>query len=246
MSTLPTSTRAALAALVLVVPAALLGPVWLQAPAGIALALILPGTALLGALRLGRDLDGPERALVVLGGSIAFDVLAGLALHLVGLSLTRTSWVVALAVVTVALGVAALGSPAQAGPRPRAMVGVRYWLVAASLPLLFFVVAIAVSAKSDSTTLADDEPRVVLTALRDSADPEQVTISVSARRDQIAGVLELDPEQGRTDEQSVTVDAGGTWSTSVQLPEDASMDITFIAGDLTRTVSVRAVPGATG
>ncbi len=65
------------------------------------LVLILPGYALTAAFFPARSLDIPEYVLFSLGLSLAVTAVAGLALHMLGLSLQANTWAITLTAITV-------------------------------------------------------------------------------------------------------------------------------------------------
>jgi hypothetical protein len=115
-----------------------LDPRLLGVPLGLLLLGVLPGVALADAL-FGPGGDLAERLLAVVGGSLATVVLGGLFLD-VTVGITRTSFAVFLATVTIAATATGALLPRQAdaqGPRPRIRI---------SLPeMIAIVVAIALT-----------------------------------------------------------------------------------------------------
>nr|BFE71386.1 hypothetical protein GCM10020092_046870 [Actinoplanes digitatis] len=102
------------------VAAVLLGPEVAAIADGLLLAFVLPGLALLGAVFSRRDLTAVERIVLTPALSMGVLILAGLAIHVVGLRIDRASWAVATGGVTlVALAVAWL-APRRA-PEPPAV-----------------------------------------------------------------------------------------------------------------------------
>jgi uncharacterized membrane protein len=69
-----------------------LAPTWLAAPAGLALALLLPGLALVRLLFRRRVLSGSEQFALVPALSLATIIVGGILMYAVGLRLTRGSW----------------------------------------------------------------------------------------------------------------------------------------------------------
>ena len=96
----------------------------LRLPAGLLLALGLPGYGLSRHLFSGRSLGRAEFAAGVLGLSLAAAILGGLLLNLVPGHLGRPAWAIFLASLTVACCAAAsLRDPAEPGPSYRALAG---------------------------------------------------------------------------------------------------------------------------
>ncbi|GAA2483171.1 DUF1616 domain-containing protein [Winogradskya humida] len=119
-------TRIVWAATTLSALAVLLGPQPLPIIGGLLLGLVLPGTALTGALLRDRTLTVVERVTLAPALSMAVLVVAGLVIYLCRLPLDRVTWTAATAGVTIAALIAALipsrspansrGVPGSAGP----------------------------------------------------------------------------------------------------------------------------------
>lgn len=80
----------------------LAGPAWLAVPGGLALAFLLPGFALTGALFARRVLTPLERSVLTPALSMAVMITSGLLLYVAKVGLARTSWTLATAGVTLA------------------------------------------------------------------------------------------------------------------------------------------------
>ncbi|GAA2582929.1 hypothetical protein GCM10010435_70860 [Winogradskya consettensis] len=118
----PLLTRIVWAATTLSALAVLLGPQPLPIIGGLLLGLVLPGTALTGALLRDRTLTVVERVTLAPALSMAVLVIAGLVIYLCRLPLDRVTWTAATAGVTIAALIAALipsrspaGSPITPG-----------------------------------------------------------------------------------------------------------------------------------
>jgi hypothetical protein len=115
-----------------------LGPQPLGVPFGLLVVGVLPGLALSDAL-FGAGGDPAERLLAVIGGSLATVVLSGLLLD-VTVGITRTSFAVLLAIVTIAAAAASALRPRQAGAqRPRLRIRISL------LEVIAILVAIALT-----------------------------------------------------------------------------------------------------
>jgi hypothetical protein len=164
------------AALALVAGVAVLaGPRPLAVPGGLLLAFVLPGTALLGVLFRRRTLTAVERAVLVPALSMGVLIVAGLAIHVVGLRIDRLAWTVATVGVTLAGVVAArllrrrtpvaVGPAASASPEiPPDPVGehtVRLAPpeIAAASTVVMSIVPAAVTAPDEQRAAADEQAR---------------------------------------------------------------------------------------
>lgn len=84
----------------------------LEIPAGLLLALVIPGYALTSTLFAGRELTREVVVLLSLGLSVCIDIVVGVALAIVGVDIGAGSWAAALATVTVLIAIVARRSPA--------------------------------------------------------------------------------------------------------------------------------------
>jgi len=219
------------------------GPSWLAAIAGIALVCVLPGLALLAALRPENALTGAERAMATLGLSLVVVIAGSLVLAAFRVPLDRGSWLAAAATATVLFALIAWARGGRSDVSPVSRSSVRPWLVPSGLAVVLMIGAIVLSVGSDRAQLERNQPAVALSAIRSTADPEQVTISIITGTAGFAGRLELTPLSGAGSVQTVDVDPEKTWRTTITVSENTSLqiDLASASGDEHRTVNVRPI-----
>ncbi len=232
-------------------------PAVLAVPAGLALALVLPGLALRRALFPGRALSTVERLMLVPALSLAVLVLGGLALFALGLPLHRATWAGltggvtlvawgAPAVVRLATGAAAPARRARvrpagpAAPRTAGRLVVPAALLGAVAVLAGAAWLSVASARATDSAVPVLELSVVpaLTAAGSStvdlaAGTRSAIVAVGGNQ-HAAGwyLLRLSGPDGYTRGLGVDVVAGGTWSRELTVPAGERVTVAlYRAGD---------------
>ena len=262
------SRRAALlvAAAALVAAGAVLwpAPAALRVPAGLLLALVLPGIALTGALFGVRVLSTVERLVLPPALSAAVLVIGGLGLYAAGVHLGRVSWTALTAGTTVAAGAAVLATRRlrrqHADPqsvtetamfgtvlvaeRERLTVRTVFWrLVPLALALLLVTGAAALAIRP---TTAGRQPFTAL-SLAPAADsvatqPNRRAVVLSVRCEENGDVgyaLRVAGDDGYQQTFAVTLPPGGTWTRTLQVPVTGTVTADLFMG--TTAVPYRTV-----
>jgi hypothetical protein len=229
-------TAAATAAAALVTG---LGLPWLRVVAGLPLVLVLPGYALSMFVvpRVPSRLSPVLwRGMWTVGLSLAVAVLGGLLLNLTPAGLTRVSWTILLAVVTlIALGAAAW---LRTGTERRAGTGRPTW-VAAGYPVA--ALALAGTAVGLAVVSGGWQHSPAFAQLWLVPAGERATLGVrSAYPDAQAFHLVLDSGTRPAGAWDFTLTAGQTWQRTVMAPAGQRVTalLTAIGNDQTETVAI--------
>jgi hypothetical protein len=205
-----------------------IGPAVLAVPAGLLLALVLPGLAAVRALFPSRALSWMERLVLVPALSLTVLVLGGLLINVAGVALNRLSWAALTGGVTVVAGVAGYLRSRQA-PYEEALslVSVPEQTTRRAPRLLALVLAgvVLTGAAWLSMRSAGAESSSVSTALS-IQDTLATTATTRAVRIQLtSGItgstafrVTVTGADGHTTTLSVTLGYGQTWSQSVDVP----------------------------
>ena len=224
---------AVLAAVLLAAPKAV------AVPAGLALALALPGIAATASLVPGRQVSGVERLVLVPALSLALLVLGGLGLHAGGVPLTRWSFAALTAGATVLLSAAAyLRGRRTAAPAPFA------WRRTARrlLPLALATVLLGTAGWVSVTSAHAQWTRTPVTTLS-MTSLDKATTGTRAVRVSVSGTGAFELRVTGPDGYQTTISIGlgttGTWNTRLRV--SATQRITarlYRSGDVTayRTV----------
>jgi len=185
------------------------GPRPVAVPAGLLLALVLPGAAATAALFPGRAVSRVERLVLVPALSLAVLVVGGLGLYLCGVTLTRWPWVALTAGTTVVAAAATTRRPP--GPTPR----VRWRLL---LPLALAAALLGTAGWVSVASARRQSAATPVTALSmvyagTGTDTRPVTVSVRGSGDyrlRITG-----PDDYLT---ALTFTVEGSWTKTVRVP----------------------------
>lgn len=265
------SRRAALlvAAAAVGAGAATLGPTpaAVRVPAGLLLALVLPGIALTGLLFGGRVLSTVERLVLPPALSAAVLVLGGLGLYAAGVGLGRVAWTALAAGTTLAASgtLLVIGRRQHADPqsvtetamfgtvlvaeRERLTVRTAFWrLVPLALALLLVTGAAALAIRS---TTAGRQPFTALSlvAAADSvaAQPDRRPVVLTVRCEENGAVgyaLRVAGDGGYQQTFDVMLQPGGTWTRTLEVPTTGTVTADLFMG--TTAVPYRTVHLAGG
>jgi Protein of unknown function (DUF1616) len=267
------SRRAALivAAAAVVAAAAALWPTpaAVRVPAGLLLALVLPGIALTGALFGGRVLSTVERLVLPPALSAAVLVVGGLGLYAAGVTLGRVSWTALTAGTTVLASAAvplvgrlrrhradpqsvtetAMFGTVLVAESERLTVRTAFWrLVPLALALLLVTGAAALAIRG---TAAGRQPFTALSLVpaADSApaQPNRRPVVLTVRCEENGAVgyaLRVAGDDGYQQTFTVTLQPGGTWTRTLQVPVTGTVTADLFMG--TTAVPYRTVHLAGG
>ncbi len=236
------------------------GPRAVTVPAGLLLALVLPGAAAGAALFAGRQITRVERLVLVPALSLGLLVLGGLGLFACGVPLTRWSWAALTAGTTVLASTVAhlrrrRATPAGAAAPVKAPVRrpVTWRRTAGRLaPLVLAGVLLGGAAWVSIASARAQASRTAVTVLsmtsrdRTASGDRTVTISVEGSGGYVVRVTGPD---GFDRILTATTGASGTWSTTLRVPATERVTAAlYRASDLTpyRTVFVDGASALAG
>jgi uncharacterized membrane protein len=230
-------------------------PALVRVPAGLLLALVLPGLALTAVLFGTRRLSTVERLVLPPALSAAVLVLGGLALFAAGVPLGRVSWTALTAGVTVLASAGTLLQRRRQSVTETAMFGTvlvaerermtarsAFWrLVPLALAVLLVAGAAALAVRS---TAAGHEPFTAL-SLVPAGDRPAVVVTVHCEEDGPVGYsLRVQGANGYQQTFVVTLQPGSTWSRTLDVPRTGTVTADLFKG--TTAVPYRTVHLAGG
>ncbi|MCW2639999.1 MAG: hypothetical protein JWP76_2305 [Dactylosporangium sp.] len=237
---------AAVAAVVAVVAAAAqwVTPPFVRVPAGLLLAVVLPGLALTAALFPGRVLSAVERIVLPPALSLAVLVVGGLGMFAAGIPLGRASWAALTVVVTVAAAVvtvlrhgAADGGSAEETAmfgqvllveREKMTVGAAAWRLAPLAVALVAIVGAGVfalrSAQSDGSPFTGLALVPAAVGAGQPAPPQR-TVKLSVRCEEGVATEYALRVAGTGFERTFTfaLRSGAIWSQTVKVPSTGTV-----------------------
>jgi uncharacterized membrane protein len=217
------------------------GPAPVRIPAGLLLALLLPGLAVTAALfarradaGYGVTLSVLERLMIVAGTSLAVPAVGGLALHAARIRLDRISWAaLAVAVTTVAAVVGLVRSWRRDGPAAGAPVVPRPARPALGKRVALLGVAVAVLAGAGLISVHSSQTRddsrytaLWLSPVAQSRTARTVEIGVTnAERADVGYTVSVSGGTVQTRRFAFSLRAGSTWRSRLSVPADGSVAV---------------------